>query len=147
VGIQTAIAILVLVAAKVSGPAWSGPARVATDVVGVAAVVAGVAMFAVGARTLGRSFSIWLAPVAPARFVDAGLYRHLRHPICTSQAIFLLGAALMGASPLAVALDVVYAAYLYAFKLTSEEAWLLARYPEYAEYMRRVPYRLIPHIL
>lgn len=110
------------------------------------AVLAGVGLFAWGARTLGRGFSIWLPPIPAGHFVDSGPYRHLRHPICTGQAILFLGVALLAASPLAVVLDVVYTAYLYAFKLPSEEARLVVRYPEYVEYIRRVPYRLIPHI-
>lgn len=146
VGIQTAIGVAVLVSGGFSGPAWFGMARTAGDVAGVALMAIGAGLFAWGARTLGRGFSIWLPPVPAGRFVDSGPYRSLRHPICTGQGIFLMGWALLGASPLALVLDVIYLAYLDAFKLPSEETTLLARYSDYADYMKRVPYRLIPHL-
>ncbi|MGZ6270394.1 MAG: methyltransferase family protein [Candidatus Limnocylindrales bacterium] len=146
VAIQTGIAIAVLLAGGLSGPAWSGPLRLVTDVVGVALLAVGVGLFGWGARTLGPSFSIWLRPREDARLVESGPYRHLRHPICTSQAIFGLGWALMGASPLALLLDLVYVVYLDLGKLAREEEFLLAAHPGYAAYRLRVPYKLIPRI-
>jgi protein-S-isoprenylcysteine O-methyltransferase Ste14 len=146
VGIQTAIGVAVLVTASIAGPAWSGTARVATDILGIGIALAGAGLFAWGARVLGRGFSIWLPPIPAGHFVDQGPYRHLRHPICTGQGIFLLGWALLGASPLAMVLDFAYLAYLDLFKLPSEEAHLRDRYAEYADYARRVPYKLVPHV-
>jgi protein-S-isoprenylcysteine O-methyltransferase Ste14 len=144
IAIQTALAITLLALAPLDPWAWAGPARVIAYAAGTAASLVGVALFAWGAITLGPSFSIWVAPASQAHLVVGGPYRWTRHPICTAQAIFGFGWALMFASPVALGLGVVYAAYLDRGKLRREEETLLARYPDYAAYMRRVRHRMWP---
>ncbi len=144
VGIQTAIAIVVLATAPFDPLRWSGVGAAVAYVVGFLACLGGVALFAWGAVTLGPSFSIWITPRPDARLVVNGPYRWTRHPICTAQAIFGFGWALLFASPLALLLAVVYAAYLDRFKLRREEETLLARYPGYVDFARRVTHRMWP---
>jgi protein-S-isoprenylcysteine O-methyltransferase Ste14 len=144
VGIQTAIAITVLAAAPLDPLGWSGPAATVSWALGTAGTLAGVLLFALGAATLGPSFSIWVTPRADASLVVRGPYRWTRHPICTAQAVFGFGWALAWASPVALVLAVVYAAYLDRCKLLREEQTLNARYPGYAAYAQEVTHRMWP---
>jgi protein-S-isoprenylcysteine O-methyltransferase Ste14 len=144
VAIQTAIAIVVLAAAPLSGIALASLAQTSSSIAGVALMAGGVFMFGWGTVVLGPSFSVWLKPRDDARLVVEGPYSIVRHPICTAQAIIGFGWALWWASPIALALAVVYAAYLDRFKLRREEQLLLRRYPAYALYRRQVPHRMLP---
>jgi protein-S-isoprenylcysteine O-methyltransferase Ste14 len=118
--------------------------QAAAQGLGTGVCLAGILLFSWGAATLGPSFSIWVTPRPGARLVVSGPYRWTRHPICTAQAIFGFGWALMWASPISLGLAVVYSIYLDRFKLRREEETLLARYPEYATYAREVRHRMWP---
>lgn len=144
VGIQTALALILLFAACYDPLAWGEPARSATLVAGAVIALLGVALFAWGAMGLGASFSIWVTPRPDAHLVTSGPYRWTRNPLCTAQAVVGLGSSLMWGSPLGLALTVVYAIYLDRGKLRREEETLLAKYPEYAEYMQTVTHRMWP---
>ncbi|HEX8941326.1 MAG TPA: isoprenylcysteine carboxylmethyltransferase family protein [Candidatus Limnocylindrales bacterium] len=146
IALQTGLAVAALLAGGFAGPAWAGTARTVSDVAGLGLMAAGVGLFAWGTLTLGSSFSIWVDPRPAGSFIEDGPYRYLRHPVCTAQAVFGFGWALLGASPLGLGLVAAYALYLELGKLAREEETLLARYPEYAAYRRRVPHRLVPHI-
>ena len=91
-----------------------------------------------------RHFSIWVDPRAGGRLVTSGPYRFTRHPVCTAQIALCLGWALVAASPVALLLVPAVPWYLDRYKLAREEQTLLAKYPEYAAYMRAVPHRMLP---
>lgn len=143
IGLQMLLEIGILVVAPFTGPAWGDPARLITTIVGLALLVAGVAVFGWGASHLGASFSIWVTPRPAARLTTTGPYRFTRHPICTAQVALCLGWSLVAASPVGLLLVPVVAWYLDRYKLAREEQTLLARYPEYAAYMRAVPHRML----
>jgi len=77
--------------------------------------------------------------------VDTGPYRVVRHPMYAGSPFVHLGLSLWLGS---------YAAALYAclplallvVRIGLEERFLRRALPDYAEYMRRVPYRLVPGI-
>ncbi len=144
VGIQTLIALAVLVLAIRTSSPEASPSLQVVRALGLLGVLVGIAGFIWGARTLGPSFDIWLRPTARAKLVTTGPYGHIRHPICTSQALIGVGWAALWLSAPALAGAMVYATYLYVFKLRAEEELLDERYPAYAEYRRRVPHRMIP---
>lgn len=144
IGLQMVLEIGILVIAPLTGPAWGGPARLVTTIVGLALLAAGVAVFGWGASHLGASFSIWVTPRPAASLVTSGPYRFTRHPICTAQVALCLGWALVAASPAGLLLVPVVAWYLDRYKLAREEQTLLAKYPGYAVYMRAVPHRMLP---
>ncbi len=144
IGLQMVIEVGILVIAPLTGPAWGGPARLVTTIVGLALLAGGVAVFGWGASHLGASFSIWVDPRAGGRLVTSGPYRFTRHPVCTAQIALCLGWALVAASPVALLLVPAVPWYLDRYKLAREEQTLLAKYPEYAAYMRAVPHRMLP---
>ncbi len=144
IGIQVALELAVLVGAPLTSVPTEGLIRLSLVLVGLGLVVAGVALFGIGARELGRSFSVWNVPVDAARLTTSGPYRWVRHPICTAQVVLLAGWSILAASPAGLVGCVVVAAFLDRFKLRVEEAWLRNRYPAYEAYMRAVPHRMLP---
>lgn len=146
IGIQTIGIVAVLVGGYLIPTEWTGLLRVVAFAVGAALAVAGVALFAWGAATLGRLFSIWVAPRPAGHVVTGGPYRLVRHPVCSGQVLFAFGYALMRGSLAAAALAVLYLAVVL-LKVTREEAWLRATYPDYAAFAVRTRHRLIPGLL
>lgn len=143
VAVQVALVGAIAVAGS-RGPAWSGPARAATTLVGLPTYLAGVLLSARGVWELRRSLSPFPRPRGGADLVDRGLYGLARHPIYGGQIVAAVGWGLWRASPLALALAAVAAAFFSA-KSRREEAWLVGRFPGYAAYRRRTR-RLIPGI-
>lgn len=146
IGIQTLGIVAVLLGGWLAPSQWEGPVRVAGIFVGAALAVAGVALFAWGTKTLGRLFSIWVAPRPAGHLVTDGPYRFVRHPVCSGQVLFAFGYALMRGSWLALLLAAVYLVVVL-LKVTREEAWLRATYPAYEAFAARTRHRLIPGIL
>jgi protein-S-isoprenylcysteine O-methyltransferase Ste14 len=106
-------------------------------------VVGGVVGLA-GVRALGSNLTAAPRPKDEAEFVEAGIYRVIRHPLYAAVASVATGwAVAMGSLPALLA-AVALAAWLDA-KARREEAWLLETYPEYAAYRGRT-HRFIPGV-
>jgi protein-S-isoprenylcysteine O-methyltransferase Ste14 len=118
------------------GSAWSGPALWATRVLGAAVLLSGVLLLVRGSRDLGSSLTPLPRPPEDGRLVDTGIYRRVRHPIYGGLIIAVSGWGVLTASPVAIALVPVMAAFFW-FKSRREEAWLTERYPGYEAYRRR----------
>ncbi len=131
------LALLAAIAWPWHAPTWSA-----------AAVLFGAGAVALGAWTLRHNrpgnFNIHPEPRAGGRLVVGGPYRYLRHPMYV--AVLLFAAAMACVDPsVAKAACVVALALVLAFKAALEERLLRERYPEYAEYARRVA-RFIPRV-
>lgn len=146
IGIQTLGIVAVLLGGYLVPTEWTGTLRVVALAAGAALAIAGVALFAWGTKTLGRLFSVWVAPRPAGRVVTSGPYGLVRHPVCSGQVLFAFGYALMRGSLPAVALAVLYLAVVL-LKVTREEAWLRATYTDYSAYETRTRHRLIPGLL
>src|SRR6266404_4200865 len=77
------------------------------------------------------------------RVVSSGPYAFVRHPMYGGTILFLVGAALLLGSWWGVVLSPLFA-LLFAIRSGIEERALLAGLPDYADYMARVRYRLVP---
>ncbi|MDQ3871283.1 MAG: isoprenylcysteine carboxylmethyltransferase family protein [Chloroflexota bacterium] len=140
---QLLLALVVLRSATV-GPRWRGSPRIATSVAGLALVGGGVLLAARGVRDLGRSITPLPRPREGAELVQTGAYARVRHPIYGGLVLASAGWGLLTASPAALALAPVVAAFFW-LKSAREEAWLAERFPEYEAYRRRTR-RLLPGI-
>lgn len=126
------------------GPPWPGGAVQATRVGGAIALVAGAGFTLWAGRTLGSSLTPFPRPRVEGVLVTAGPFRYVRHPIYAGILAALVGLCLL-VSPLGlVALSGLVA--LWVGKLRVEESHLHARFPEYADYARRVRWRLVPGV-
>ena len=115
---------------------------------------------AIGGAVLGGSFALfyltfrensYLSPAVrlqserAQRVVSTGPYRHLRHPMYAAFGLLALGTPLLlgswyGGLGAAVLVGMV------AVRAALEERVLRVELPGYVDYMRRVRYRLVPHI-
>jgi protein-S-isoprenylcysteine O-methyltransferase Ste14 len=146
IGIQTLAIVAVLLGGYLVPTEWTGTLRVVGIAAGAALALAGVGLFAWGARILGHLFSIWVAPRPAGHVITTGPYRMVRHPVCAGQVLIAFGYALMRGSVPAVALAMVYLAVVL-LKVTREEAWLRATYPDYAAFAAHTRHRLLPGLL
>ena len=79
------------------------------------------------------------------RVVDTGLYGIVRHPMYSATLLLFLSMPLVLGSPLSFAIMLFYIPIIRG-RILNEERVLADGLEGYAEYLRRVKYRLIPHI-
>jgi len=75
--------------------------------------------------------------------IDSGLYGRVRHPLYLGYILFLTGLGLWLGSVVSALVMPIIAAPIVA-RILIEEKTLRENLPGYAEYMTRVPYRLVP---
>lgn len=124
------------------GPAWSGEIRLLTVMLGLTLMAGGLVLVIRGVRDLREALTPLPYPRDDGELVQTGVYGMVRHPIYGGLIVGSTGWGLVTASPAALALAVVLFGF-FELKSRREEAWLEARFPEYAAYRRRTP-RLIP---
>jgi len=141
-----AVAQMVLLAAVLAlGPVWSHEwaSAAATNCARTLLIVSG-AIAVCGFLTLGRNLTPQPKPRAQATLIRHGVYSLVRHPLYLSLILGSIGWAMFWRSLPALVLAAVLAFVLDA-KARVEEHWLSQRFPEYADYARRVR-RFIPWI-
>ena len=79
------------------------------------------------------------------KVIDTGLYGLVRHPMYTSTVFLFLSMPLILGSLPAFAVMLLYIPIIVK-RIRNEEAVLAEGLPGYADYMRRVKYRLVPHL-
>ncbi len=113
---------------------------------GVALMVAGLALRWYSIRVLGKSFTYTVATRPDQRVVDAGPYRWIRHPSYTGALLTILGLLLCMTNPLSF-LGMIPPLIGYAYRIRVEERALARSLGEpYRSYMQRTK-RLLPFIL
>lgn len=145
--------LLLVVYASIALAAWLASTRVArfpanalapTLAIGMAAMVAGMALRWWAIRVLSRWFTVDVAIRPDQPLVRSGPYRRLRHPSYTGSLLTFYGFALcLGNWPslAAVAIPVTLA---FLWRIRIEERVLAAAFPvEYPAYARET-WRLIP---
>jgi protein-S-isoprenylcysteine O-methyltransferase Ste14 len=119
------------------------------QLLGLAAIGAGIVLLAACVVEFARSGRGTLSPVDPPRhLVVRGLYRYVRNPMYLSVTIILLGEALLARTPALVWYWVAWFAMVNAFVIGYEEPTLRrgfgASYDEYARQVGRWIPRLRP---
>jgi len=114
--------------------------------IGLAAALGlgGLAFLLLGFKALGRSLTPLPRPKESGILVRSSVYRVVRHPIYLGVILLALGWALFRWSgPHLAATSLLF--FFFDAKSRREEAWLVAKYPEYADYARRVR-KVIPFV-
>lgn len=79
------------------------------------------------------------------KVIDVGLYSIVRHPMYMATTVLFLSMPLVLASPISFLLMLGYLPVI-AMRIRNEEAVLEKGLEGYADYKKRVKYRMIPHI-
>ena len=89
-------------------------------------------------------FSVHAEP-AEGSMLSTGPYRYIRHPMYTFALLFVWASVLGHLSLMTVAIGLIVTGVV-AIRIVTEEQFLRARYPDYAEYSRQTK-RIIPFII
>ncbi len=116
-----------------AGPAWPPAVRLLAFPLGAA----GLALTGSGIVALGSSLTVFPRPKAAGRLVREGIYRVVRHPIYGGVILLAFAWGVWRMSLLHLGLAVIVALF-FAAKARKEEQWLADRFPDYADYRRRV---------
>jgi len=138
------VLLAAIVAAGLLGPAWDGMARLATSLVGLGLLAAGLVLAVRGLRDLSDALTPLPYPRPDAGLVETGVYAHARHPIYGGLIVGAFGWGSLTASPVALGLAVLLLGF-FQLKSRREEIWLVERFPGYPAYRERTR-RLIPWI-
>ena len=111
---------------------------------GVALMIVGASVALAGAMALGRNLTPFPKPTESAQLVRHGIYAVIGHPLYTSVIAVAIGWALVWQSWSALLVAVMLVPFFHA-KARHEERWLREKFPDYADYERRVR-RFIPWI-
>ncbi len=131
-----------LALAGTAEPAWGDPWLVAGRLAGAVLVGAGLAAAVLGLLGLRENLTAVPRPVEGGRLIESGIYGLVRHPIYTGIIAAAAGFGLVTASLPALLVALAFLLF-FDMKARREEAWLLAAYPGYASYRRRVR-KLVP---
>jgi len=111
-------------------------------ITGAVLILVGGFVALAGALVLGRNLTPFPKPAERAQLVQHGIYAAIRHPLYTSVISVSIGWALVWQSWPALLVALVLIPFFHA-KARHEEHWLREKFPEYADYERRVC-RFIP---
>jgi protein-S-isoprenylcysteine O-methyltransferase len=113
---------------------------------GIALMLAGLALRWYSIRVLGKSFTYTVATRDGQTVVEAGPYRWIRHPSYTGALLTLLGVFVCMTNPLSF-LGMIPALAGYAYRIRVEERALVLNLGHpYRSYMRRTK-RLLPFLV
>lgn len=125
-------------------PAWSPSGRTFGSVAGGGLMGTGGLLALAGVLKLGRNLTPFICPKGGSVLLERGAYRLVRHPIYSGLLQMGFGWGLWVHGWLTLG----YAFLLFALldlKARREERWLVARFPGYDAYRRRVR-RFIPFV-
>jgi protein-S-isoprenylcysteine O-methyltransferase Ste14 len=111
-------------------------------IIGLVVGVAGFLLVSLGALFLGTNLTMFPSPKEDGELTQRGVYGLVRHPMYSGVLLCALGWSLVRASLPSLICTLVLGIF-FDRKATREEAWLAAKYPDYADYRRRVR-KLIP---
>jgi protein-S-isoprenylcysteine O-methyltransferase len=113
---------------------------------GLALIVAGLALRWYAIRALGKQFTVNVAITQGHQLVRGGIYGVLRHPSYTGSLLSFLGLGLSFANGWSVAIIFLPILLAFSYRIRVEEAALLAEFgAEYREYCRSTK-RLVPGV-
>ena len=118
---------------------WKSPINM------IFSIVLGVVVFLLGTYIFFKWEKFW-QETYKGQLVTKGIFQYIRHPHYTSLLIIGFGLALFFCS-LASLLIAIIAVPIMIWSIVDEEKLLIKQYGEkYKEYMKKVPWRIIPKI-
>jgi protein-S-isoprenylcysteine O-methyltransferase Ste14 len=125
---------------------WSAPTPAWAQAAGILAVAAGgmLTNYAVAANRFFSSV-VRIQRDRGHQVIDAGPYRYIRHPGYAGSMVNMVGVSFALGSRVALAAAVVFCLVL-AVRTTLEDRTLRAELDGYAEYTKKVRFRLVPGV-
>jgi protein-S-isoprenylcysteine O-methyltransferase Ste14 len=121
--------------------------RLAFFVLGIATMVAGIALRRWAVVTLGRFFNSKVVIQEGHKVVDSGPYRYVRNPSYTGLIITAVGYGIGCGSMVSIAIMFIVPLIGIVNRIfVEEEALLKGLGEDYTLYMKKVRYRLFPYI-
>jgi 2-amino-4-hydroxy-6-hydroxymethyldihydropteridine diphosphokinase len=114
--------------------------------IGFLPVVVGVWMVVAAVPTLGRGLTPFPVPTPSGQLTTTGPYGWVRHPMYGGILLAVVGASILGGSWWAAGAAAILGVLFY-LKSRHEERFLRIAYPDYSDYARSVPKRLLPGII
>lgn len=114
--------------------------------VGIIAVAAGAVLVLAAIRRIGPRVSPFPTPLEGVSLTTTGVYGLVRHPIYGGVILMAFGGALLAWSLPAMVLAGILVPFFLA-KSTHEERLLVERFPDYVDYRRATPRRLLPWVV
>jgi 2-amino-4-hydroxy-6-hydroxymethyldihydropteridine diphosphokinase len=114
--------------------------------IGLVPLVVGVWMALAAVPTLGRGLTPFPAPSPSGQLTTTGPYGWVRHPMYGGILLVVVGASILGGSWWAAGAAGILGILFY-LKSRHEERFLRIAYPDYSDYARSVPKRLLPGII
>jgi len=136
---QTVLMIAVLTLGIVFHGQWESRGSI---LMGTVLLILGSILGIAGVWALGTNRTPLPQPRESSTLVQHGIYAHLRHPLYTSVMLLSLGWSLVWQSWPSLGSALILIPFFYA-KAIREEQSLRKKFPDYANYQRRVP-RFIP---
>jgi protein-S-isoprenylcysteine O-methyltransferase Ste14 len=125
-----------------TGVYWPDAVAGTFAVAGFVVLGAGLMLLLLGAVALGRSMTPFPRPKERGRLVETGVYSAVRHPVYGAVLLVCVGASLIE-SPLGL-IPTAMLVGVFDLKARLEERLLGERYPAYAAYQQRTPWRFLP---
>lgn len=114
--------------------------------VGMACVALGVGWRWYAILTLGRYFTAEVIIQERQTVVSSGPYHYVRHPSYTGVLVIVAGLGLLIGNWASVLVIVAGLFFPLLYRMSIEEYEMSEAFEEYAQYMRRTRWRLIPYI-
>lgn len=113
---------------------------------GIAAIVAGLVLFRVTHKQLGRNWSVTLETRTEHKLVTDGVYAWVRHPMYSSFLLSAIAQALLLPNWIAGPVGLVAFAILFFYRAGREEALMIDTFGDaYRDFMRRTA-RIVPWV-
>jgi protein-S-isoprenylcysteine O-methyltransferase Ste14 len=143
--LQSALIVLIGLSA-LTGVYWPDAVTGILVVVGLALILAALALLALAGIALlrARSTTVFPRPRDSASVAETGVYRRVRHPVYGAVLLLAVGWSL-AESPLGL-IPTAVLALVFDLKARVEEAWLEERLPAYARYRKTTPRRFVPGV-
>jgi protein-S-isoprenylcysteine O-methyltransferase Ste14 len=125
---------------------WSPPFPLWLQVLGALMLIP--ALYFIQRATMENTYLSTLVRVQEEReqrVISTGVYGFVRHPLYLGCLLMMFGAPLLLGSVMGLVITVA-GTFVLAVRIRGEEQLLLAELEGYAEYEKKVPYRLLPHV-
>lgn len=126
---------------------WSKPINLPITIFGGIVFITGIFIYSKSVETLGKFFSTAVEIKQKHELIQAGPYKHVRHPAYFGSILFMLGLAIAANSFFGLLIFVFLMLPWFAWRISSEEKMLEKEFgKKYSDYKKKTK-MIIPKVL